>query len=108
MVPPNTGHDSAYDFEFTKEVKDALSIAPSRVGGGESVCSSVSRLRTAQSHAQSSRPWTSVGGGDALSEVASTSMSNLASNRDGKLSMKQILFLILGVRICVPSNLTIW
>jgi len=92
-----TKQDSAYDFEFTREIKDALSIAPSR-GGGESVCSSVSRLRTSHSHTRggerddmwktrSSNPHTltSVGGSDALS-VASTSMINLVSNRHGVAS----------------------
>ena len=79
--------DSTYDFEFTKEAKDALSIAPSRIrtgGGGESVYSGVSRLHTSHSHTQ--RPWTtSVGGNnDDFSVAASTSMSKIAS-LNGKL-----------------------
>lgn len=86
MNLPEDKRDSTYDFEFAKEVKDALSIAPSRAEGA-SVCSSVSRLRTSHSNNQSSvksfnpRPWTSVGGSDAFSVAASTSMANLANRK---------------------------
>ena len=78
-----TKQGSVYDFEFTREIKDALSMVPSRVGGGESVCSSISRLKT--SHSTTRRPLSSVAGSDAFS-VASASMSNLVANRSGKTS----------------------
>jgi len=75
-----------YDFELTRDIKDALSIAPSRAaeGGGGSVCS-----RSQQPHTQPSvktfnpRTRASVGGSDAFSVAASTSMSQLV-NRNGK------------------------
>ena len=75
-----------YDFELTRDIKDALSIAPSRAagGGGGSVCS-----RSQQPHTHPSvktfnpRTRASVGGSDAFSVAASTSMSQLV-NRNGK------------------------
>ena len=74
--------DSAYDFTFTREIKDALSIAPSRAGGGRGGSAS-SRSHTPQTPSSKSpsnpRPWTSVGDSDAFSVAASTSMSQLAN-----------------------------
>ena len=75
-----------YDFDLARDIKDALSIAPSRAagGGGGSVCS-----RSQQPHTQPSvktfnpRTRASVGGSDAFSVAASTSMSQLV-NRNGK------------------------
>ena len=54
-----------YDFEFSNEIKDSLSIAPSRRGGrggsggggGESVFSSVSRLKTSDSASAAPSRW---------------------------------------------------
>ena len=89
-----------YDFEFTRDIKDALSIAPSRAagGGGGSV-----RSRSQQPHKQPSvktfnpRPRASVGGSDAFSVAASTSMSQLV-NRNGKFPVMIVycrLFILL-------------
>ena len=82
--------DSTYNFEtIPTDIRDALSIAPSRIGGGESVASSVvSRLRTQSSvNPPFNRPWTSVGARSALNNddltVASTSISALVANRKG-------------------------
>ncbi|KAL3777877.1 hypothetical protein ACHAW5_005679 [Stephanodiscus triporus] len=67
--------DSAYDFEFPRQIKDALSIAPSRAAGGGSgsVCSR-SQFNP--------RPWASIGGSDSFSVAASTSMSQLANRNE--------------------------
>jgi len=74
--------DSAYDFTFTREIKDALSIAPSRAGGGRggSISSRSHTPHTPSSKSPTNpRPWTSVGDSDAFSVAASTSMSQLAN-----------------------------
>lgn len=94
--------DSAYDFEFTREIKDALSIAPSRAagGGGGSVCS-MSQLHTQPSvKTFNPRPWASIGGSDLFSLAASTSMSQLA-NRNGKFP---IVIGYCRLRILSPSG----
>ena len=74
--------DSAYDFTFTREIKDALSIAPSRAGGGRggSISSRSHTPHTPSSKSPTNpRPWTSVGDSDAFSVAASMSMSLLAN-----------------------------
>ena len=83
LAPGKT--DSTYDFEFTGEIKDALSIAPSRTaGGGDSVYSG------SQPHTQLSvksfnhRARAQVRGNGEFSIAASTSISQL-SDHNGKL-----------------------
>ena len=103
---------STYDFEFPREIKDAMSISPSMLGGGGggggSVYSSASRLRTSQSHLQSSarivnpQPRTSVRGSDNVSCTFSASVTDLA-DRNGKISAVEYIlecpFLVLTKRL---------
>lgn len=83
---------SAFDFEFPREIQEALSIAPKKFGsggddGGGSVYSrSVNRLRTSQSTIQFSaksidpHPRDFVGGGD---DFSTSLTSNMAGNNNG-------------------------
>lgn len=99
---------STYDFEFPSEIKDALSIAPSKAGGSGggggsgSVHTGVSRLRTSQSTQFNPHPQISFGGSDDVSVAFSTSRpmtANQADQSNGKCpSIQEILscrFLIL-------------
>lgn len=81
-------NNSAYDFEFPREMKDALSIAPSSSGGGGgSVYSSGSRLQSSQSQTRSSaraftpQPRNAVGGSDNVSIALSTSLATTLANQ---------------------------
>lgn len=84
---------STCDFEFPSEIKDALSIAPSKAGGSGggggsgSVYTGVSRLRTSQSTQSSAKafnphPQISFGGSDDVSVAFSTSRSMTANQAD--------------------------
>ena len=84
------GRNSSFDFEFPREIKDDLSMAQSKAGGsggGGSVYSGVSRLRTSQSTQSSAKafnphPQISFGGSDDVSIAFSTSRSMAATQAD--------------------------
>ena len=76
--------DSTYDFEFTREIKDALSIAPSRTAGGGGSLYSRSQPHTQLSvKSFNPRARAQVRGSGEFSVAASNSTSRL-SDHNGK------------------------